>query len=68
MSSTDDFRFSAHRHLLDLEACTYQLMMLVASGDITGITWEDAMERQRRSFDSWLEFTEASIDPCEVVG
>lgn len=66
MRHHDDYRYAAHRHLLDLEASTYQLMMLVASGDISGIIWDGALERQRRSFSSWREFSDAPVERTEA--
>lgn len=54
MHANDDFRFKAHEHLIDLEAMTNQLMMLVVSDELTGKIWDDALTRQRCSYAAWI--------------
>jgi hypothetical protein len=45
MLPIDDFRFTAHQHLLDLDATTNHLMMLVVAKEVSGIRWDDAVLR-----------------------
>lgn len=54
MHANDDFRFKAHEHLIDLEATTNQLMMLVVSDELTGKVWDDALTRQKCSYAAWI--------------
>ena len=68
MHANDDFRFKAHEHLVDLEATTNQLMMLVVSDELTGKVWDDALTRQKCSYAAWLAVAEnrtqtADMDP-----
>lgn len=53
MLPTDDFRFTAHQHLLDLDATTNHLMMLVVAKEVSGIRWDDAVLRQKLAFEAW---------------
>jgi hypothetical protein len=43
MISVDDFRFKSHKVLLELDAATNQLMMLVVANDISGARWTEAL-------------------------
>ncbi|PMY82457.1 hypothetical protein C1X72_04255 [Pseudomonas sp. FW306-2-2C-D06B] len=63
MPSNVDFRFTAHRQLLDLEACTSRLMYLVAAGEIHGAIWDDAVVCQMKSHDAWLQFLSQRSQP-----
>lgn len=56
MLSNVDFRFTAHRQLLDLEACNSRLMYLVSAGEIHGAIWDDAVVCQMKSHDAWIHF------------
>lgn len=64
MSTHDDFRFNAHRHLLDLDATTNHLMMLVVAGEISGSTWTEAVSRQQLAIEAWAGvLASAQVDP-----
>lgn len=60
MRTHDKQAETACRHLLELEASTRQVMRLVAAGHVSGLTWDVALETQRRSFDLWLEYSEVT--------
>lgn len=53
MISSDDFRFTAHKLLLELDASTTRLMMLVVSGEVSGDEWVEALSHQKLAFDKW---------------
>jgi hypothetical protein len=53
MISVDDFRFKSHKVLLELDAATNQLMMLVVANDISGARWTEATMRQKHAYDAW---------------
>lgn len=53
MNTHDDFRFNAHRHLLNLDATTNHLMMLVVAGEVSGSTWSEALSRQQVAIEEW---------------
>lgn len=53
MPATDDFRFNAHHLLLDLDACTNDLMMLVVSHEVTGSRWDEAVSRHKQAYTAW---------------
>ncbi len=56
MRNNIDFRFTAHRHLLDLEARNSRLMYLVSAGETYGVIWDDAVLCQKNSHDAWVYF------------
>jgi hypothetical protein len=53
MSDNDDFRFTSHHLLIELDAATNHLMMLVVAKEIAGPRWENATDRHRRAYDAW---------------
>lgn len=68
MHSTDDFRFNAHHLLLDLDATTNHLMMLVVSHEVSGTRWEDAVARQQRAYAAWISILPGvRIDPMPML-
>lgn len=68
MLSTDDFRFNAHHLLLDLDATTSHLMMLVVSHEVSGSRWEEALARQQRAYAAWISILPGiHVDPMPVL-
>ncbi|WP_330208606.1 MULTISPECIES: hypothetical protein [unclassified Pseudomonas] len=68
MPSTDDFRFNAHHLLLDLDATTNHLMMLVVSHEVIGSRWDEAVARQKQAYETWISIlTGIQIDPMPVL-
>ena len=68
MLSTNDFRFNAHHLLLDLDATTNYLMMLVVSHEVSGSRWEEALVRQQRTYAAWVSILPGiQIDPMPVL-
>ncbi|MBB6157840.1 hypothetical protein HDC30_005092 [Pseudomonas sp. JAI115] len=53
MSNIDDFRFSSHHLLIELDAATNRLMMLVVAKEVAGPRWAEAIERQKQAYDAW---------------
>lgn len=68
MLSTDDFRFNAHHRLLDLDAATNQLMMLVVSHEMTGSRWDEAVSRHKEAYAAWASIlTGIQTDPLPAL-
>jgi hypothetical protein len=64
----DDFRFTAHRHLLDLDATTNHLMMLVVAGEVSGSTWSEAVSRQQVAIEAWASvLADVQVDPLPAL-
>lgn len=64
MHTSDDFRFKAHQHLLDLDATTNQLMMLVVAAEVSDPRWSEALMRQKLAYEAWASIlTGVQIDP-----
>ena len=62
MTSIDDFRFESHQLLLELDAATMGMMMLVSSKCISGPEWENATKRQHDAYESWDNFINSPDD------
>ncbi len=62
MTSIDDFRFESHQLLLELDAATMGMMMLVSSKCISGPEWETATKRQHDAYESWDNFINSADD------
>ncbi|WP_090182455.1 hypothetical protein [Pseudomonas arsenicoxydans] len=56
MNSTDDFRFRSHQLLLELDAATNHIMMLVSARQVSGYAWEEAASRQKLAYEAWAAF------------
>ena len=64
MSNKDDFRFHSHHLLLELDAATNHLMMLVSARQMTGYPCDEAAKRQQLAYEAWAAFLYApEIDP-----
>ncbi|WP_193559245.1 hypothetical protein [Pseudomonas koreensis] len=68
MIPSDDFRFRAHVLLVELDATTTQLMMLVVVGEISGTQWDEALSRQSAAYKEWISAVAGiSIDPMPAL-
>ncbi|WP_336299052.1 hypothetical protein [Pseudomonas sp. WJP1] len=56
MASIDDFRMKSHELLLELDAATMGMMMLVSSKCVSGPEWEIATKRQHDAYQCWDAF------------
>lgn len=64
MRNTDDFRFDSHQLLLELDAATNHMMMLVSARQVTGYPWDEAAKRQKLAYEAWAAFLYApETDP-----
>ncbi|CAI8817759.1 hypothetical protein [Pseudomonas sp. fls2-241-R2A-110] len=63
MHSTDDFRFKSHQFLLELDAATTEMMMLVSIRETTGDRWALASQRHCEAYAAWNSFINESSRP-----
>ena len=56
MKSVDDFRLEAYKLLLELDAATTSMMMLVSARQACGPEWENATRRNQQAFEAWTLF------------
>ena len=56
MKSVDDFRLEAYKLLLELDAATTSMMMLVSARQTCGPEWENATGRHRQAYEAWARF------------
>jgi hypothetical protein len=62
MASIDDFRFESHQLLLELDAATLGMMMLVSARCVSGPEWEAATKRQHDAYERWEKFINSPDD------
>jgi hypothetical protein len=68
MIPKDDFRFQSHVLLVELDAATTKLMMLVAAGELSGGHWEEALARQSSAYTAWISAAKGiQIDPMPAL-
>ncbi|KPG72876.1 hypothetical protein AEQ48_20430 [Pseudomonas libanensis] len=67
MSGIDDFRFKSHHLLIELDAATSEMMMLVSSKELVGPKWEAAAKRHHDAFQAWNDFVNSSTAPAARV-
>lgn len=68
MSPTNDLRFQAHVLLVELDAATTQLMMLVVAGELSGSSWDDALARQSSAYSAWVTVVRGvKVDPMPIL-
>jgi hypothetical protein len=53
MVDLDDFRLTSHHLLLELDAATNHLMMLVVAKEVSGSRWNESVLRQKAAYDAW---------------
>ncbi|POA52083.1 hypothetical protein C1889_24100 [Pseudomonas sp. FW507-12TSA] len=63
MLSNDDFRYMAHRHLLEIDASNSRLSYLISSGEIKGGLWDDAVAWHQKSYNAWVIFLSQNAQP-----
>lgn len=56
MNNLDDYRFQSHELLLELDAATTNLMMLVSARQLEGTLWNEATYRQKLAYETWTTF------------
>lgn len=56
MRSIDDFRIESHELLMELDAATMGMMMLVSSKRVSGPDWDSATKRQHDAYERWDAF------------
>lgn len=61
MASIEDFRYESHKLLLELDASTMGMMMLVSSRCVSGPEWVAATKRQHDAYDRWDAFINSSV-------
>ena len=64
MASIDDFRIESHKLLMELDAATMGMMMLVSARCVSGPDWDAASKRQHDAYDSWDTFINFPSGPA----
>ena len=61
MISVEDFRTQSHALLIELDAATMGMMVLVSSRCVSGPVWEAATNRQHDAYARWDVFINAKV-------
>lgn len=56
MCGIDDFRFKSHQLLIELDAATSKMMMMVSAREVSGLDWDAATLRHHDAFEAWNSF------------
>jgi hypothetical protein len=68
MTNYDDYRFQSHHILLELDAATTALMMLVSGRQTEGPRRCGAVERHKLAYETWAAFLRPpATDPMPVL-
>ncbi|MDN3219474.1 hypothetical protein [Pseudomonas nunensis] len=62
MTSFEEFRTTSHELLIELDAATTKMMMLVSAKEVSGPFWDDATQRHLEAMDAWHTFLGVSPD------
>lgn len=63
MADIDDFRFRAHELLVELDAATTKMMMMVVSKKISGPEWDEAAKKHHEAYEAWSTFLKPAAPP-----
>ncbi|MCF5724557.1 hypothetical protein [Pseudomonas syringae] len=63
MADVDDFRFRSHELLVELDAATTKMMMMVVSKQVSGPDWEEATKKHHNAFDAWSSLLKSFNSP-----
>ena len=61
MSYQEEFRFNAHELLIELDASTTKMMMLVSAKEVAGDYWNEATQRHDKAFQAWHAFLASDV-------
>ncbi|UZE14820.1 hypothetical protein [Pseudomonas sp. B21-053] len=62
MTSFEEFRTTSHELLIELDAATTKMMMLVSAKEVSGPFWDDATQRHLEAMNAWHTFLDVSPD------
>ncbi|MDB6144544.1 MAG: hypothetical protein JWP80_3588 [Pseudomonas sp.] len=63
MKTVDDFRHQSYKLLLELDAATTGMMLLVTSRHVSGPEWDEATRRHEAACEVWGTFLK---DPAQA--
>jgi hypothetical protein len=66
MTSFEDFRKSSCELLIELDAATVKMMMLVSARNVSGPEWALAVERHRDAYTQWNTFLNSPVVKAKV--
>ncbi|WP_318653951.1 hypothetical protein [Pseudomonas sp. Y24-6] len=56
MTSVEDFRIQSHALLIELDAATMGMMLLVSARCVSGPAWDEATQRHHDAYELWNAF------------
>ncbi|MBC3348968.1 MULTISPECIES: hypothetical protein [Pseudomonas] len=56
MTTVEDFKIKSHELLVELDAATSEMMALVDAHQTSGVSWEQAVQRQHDAYERWVAY------------
>lgn len=66
MTFNDEFRLATYKLLLELDASTTSMMLLVSSRDTAGIDWALAVQRHHDACEVWNSFLNQPVPKANI--
>ncbi|MHC8314641.1 hypothetical protein [Pseudomonas sp. LB3P31] len=63
MRSVEDFRIKSHALLIELDAATMGMMLLVSTRCVSGPQWDEATQRHHDAYELWNTFLNVPETP-----
>ena len=60
MRSIEEFRYKSHELLIELDAATTRMMMLVSMKEVNGPVWDEASKWHSDAYNAWNDFITSS--------
>ncbi|MGU9815602.1 hypothetical protein ACU684_09440 [Pseudomonas sp. LF135] len=61
----EDVRFKYHELLVELDAATSKMMMLVSAGQMTGPEWLESAQKHHYAYEAWKDFLRTAPSASE---
>jgi hypothetical protein len=56
MTTVEDFKIKSHELQMELDAATSRMMELISTHEMTGTTWDEAVQRQHEAYERWVAY------------
>ncbi|BBP59245.1 hypothetical protein [Pseudomonas sp. St316] len=56
MTTVEDFKIKSHELLVELDTATSEMMKLICVHQMSGSTWDEAVQRQHEAYERWVAY------------
>jgi hypothetical protein len=56
MTTVEDFKIKSHELLVELDTATAEMMKLICVHQMSGSTWDEAVQRQHEAYEQWVAY------------